>query len=138
MEACTNSPAFTKAENKIRKTWLFLTILLPAFVLVGVFILVAITDVTVIIPGILILLVLAGISYVNYYCAYKNPGTILLLLTIIGCSLDLFKALFSVKNLIFIKTPLSNLLLELGILAYVIPILYYSYKLRQINKQKQE
>jgi len=89
--------------------------------------------------GILVLsLVSAGGMYMNYYCAYKNPGTILLLLMMIGISLNLLTTFFKLENLALMKVSLVFLLFMLVVLILEISVFYYSYKLRKINKKIKE
>lgn len=143
MENNENGLKFTETENKIRKKWLFWSTILPAVVL-GCFIIVSIFDVfissdfTVIVVITLLSLFPAGELYMNYYCAYKNPGTILLLLGMIGISLNLLATFFKLENLGLMKTSVVFSLLMLMILFFQLIVFYYSYKLRKINKKMQE
>lgn len=143
MEDCKNSVEFTEPENKIRKKWLFWSTLLPAFLIAGIAIF-AITrlfinaDFTPIMEILLFLLLSTSALYMNYYCAYKNPGTILLLLILIGNSLNLIVTFFNLQNLVSMKASLVFLLFMLAILAFEIAVSYYSYKLLIINKKMKE
>src|SRR5438874_2460757 len=98
-----NSLKFTETENKIRKKWLFLSTILPAAVL-GCFIIVSIfgafisSNFMTIVGVLLFSLFLASGMYMNSYCAYKNPGTILLLLMMIGILLNLITLFFKPEN----------------------------------------
>jgi hypothetical protein len=142
MENSENSLKFTEAENKIRKKWLFWSTMLPAVIL-GCFIIFAIFSFFIssnfmAMGGILVLsLLLTGGFYMNYYCAYKNPGTILLLLGMIGTSLNL-ATFFKPENLALMKASIIFLLFMLIMLFFELIVLYYSYKLRKINKKMQE
>jgi len=140
MEDSESSLKFTETENKIRKKWLFLSTILPAAVL-GCFIIISIfaaftSSNFMAMLGILLLsLVLAGGMYMNYYCAYKNPGTILLLLMMIGIPLYLLTTFFKPENLALMKVSIVFLLFMLIVLIIEIAVFYYSYKLRKINKK---
>jgi len=143
VEDSESSLKFTETENKIRKKWLFLSTILPA-ALLGCFIIISIfaaftSSNFMAMLGILVLsLVSAGGMYMNYYCAYKNPGTILLLLMMIGISLNLLTTFFKLENLALMKVSLVFLLFMLVVLILEISVFYYSYKLRKINKKIKE
>lgn len=102
---------FTEAENKIRSKWLFWSIILPAVAFGFIFIVCFFGSSTVSeLKAVISFSIFgAGVLYMKYHCAYKNPGTILLSLMMIWC---LFGCHF--------------------------PALYYSYKLRKINKNMQK
>jgi len=143
MENSENSLRFTEAENKIRKKWLFWSIILPAAVfgcciivaMIGVFI----ASSYILMTGILLSsLIFAGGLYMTYYCAYKNPGTVLLLLGMIGIPLNLLITFLKPENLALMKASVFFLLCMLMMLFFALVVLYYSYKLRKINKKMQE
>jgi len=125
-----NSLEFTEAENKIRKKWLFWSIKLPAFIL-GCFFTIGVLSaiITTNLMAIMGLLLASFLSvcglYMNYYCAYKNAGTILLLFEMIWSSFSLVVILF--------ESEMSAIFL-----LYQLIVFYYSYKLRKINKKFQE
>lgn len=144
MENSEDSSEFTRAENKIRKRWLFLTTIFPAIILaliivatlVGVFY--SLDFLVLLWSAFLFSLIFSPALYLNYYCAYKNPGTILLLLMMIGSFLNLLEPLFNSENITLMK--------EYPVLVFIMPVififqacvLYYSYKLRKINKKMKE
>lgn len=143
MENSESRLKFTETENKIRKTWLFLSTILPAtvlvfFIIVSIFVAFTSSNFMEILMILLFSLVLAGGFYMNYYCAYKNPGTILLLLMMIGISLNLLTTFFKPENLALMSLSLVFLLFMLVILVFKITVFYYSYKLRKINKKMKE
>ena len=143
MEDSENNLKFTEIENKIRKKWLFLSVMVPAGVC-GCAIIFAICTLFIFssfmaIIGIFLLSLLpAGIFYMYYRCAYKNPGTILLQLMMIGISLNLLTAFFNPEYLALKKTSVVFSWFILIVLFWDIIIFYYSYKLRKINKKMQE
>lgn len=138
-----NSLNFTETDNKIRKKWLFWVVKLPVFVVVS-FIIVGILDVliapdfTKIKAIVLISLFAAGGSYLNYYCAYKNPGTILLLLMMIGIPINILTIFLDPSDLALMKVSTIFLLVVLMRCIYEFTMFYYSYKLREINKKMQK
>lgn len=144
MENTESSLKFTEAENKIRKRWLFLTTLLPATIL-ALIIIASIVSVfysleMLALLGIVLVvaLIFSGSLYLNYYCAYKNPGTILLLLMTIGSSLNVLVTLFNPDNHIQMKESFFFSFLILLTLIFDASVIYYSYRLRQINKKMKE
>jgi hypothetical protein len=139
MENNTNSFKLTKTENKARTKWLFLSTILPAVFLVFCMIFVTGSGFTslnfmIIRKTLPSFIVIAGGLYLNYYCAYKNPGTILLLLMIIGISLNIIVNLPIAANLALTKSSPLSLSFILSKFMFEIALLYYSYKLRNINK----
>jgi hypothetical protein len=131
-----NSSEFTLSENKIRKVWLILCILIPAFMLAVSFIygiseLFVEFDSTVLLVVVFGVPLFTGVLYMFYHCAYKNPGTVFLLLNMIGISFKLLQSFGQAH-------------LEAGPLGMLISLcwggagFYYSYKLRKINKKIQE
>jgi hypothetical protein len=135
-----NGLEFTEAENKIRRRWLFWSTKLPAF---GLGCLIAIVGVFVILAGVHAIMGLILISllsalgfYMNYYCSYKNPGTILLLLEMIGLSLGLLPTLF--KMFVFINVSIVPSLVFSPFFFFDAIVFYYSYKLRKINQNMQK
>ena len=143
MEDSKNSLEFTGPENKIRKKWLFWSTLLPVFVLGGLKIIVMFrlfmaADFMTMMGILLLFLFSAGGWYINYHCAYKNPGTMLLLLGIIGISLNLLTTFLKPENLALMKVSVGASLFMLMTVFFQITVLYYSYKLRKINKKMQE
>lgn len=138
-----SSVKFTETENKIRKKWLFWSTVLPAIVLgciiiVAMFSVVISSDFTAMMQIILLFLFSAGGFYMSYYRAYKNPGTNLLLSIMIVGSLNIPLTLLKPENLSLMKTSISFSLLMLMMLFFNVIVLYYSYKLRKINKNMQE
>lgn len=141
MEVGKNYVAFTAVENKIRKRWLAWSILLPGFVSVSILIILLIKIVA---SGsffskdmgaaLLWVLFSGGGLYISYHCAYKKPGTVLLLLGMIGISLNLVLDLFKVISLLVIKAPVVLFVPLLAMVSFDIVIFYYSFKLRKANK----
>jgi hypothetical protein len=143
---------FTQAENDIRKKWLFWTIQLPGFVtacslsifIIAIFIMQSSSNIETfslknfIFLGVFLFMVIffGGGYYLNYHCCYKKPGTILLAIQMIGY---LFSLLIIVADVIdkLIENP-TILVPGALFFAYEVTILYYSYKLRKINKGMQE
>ena len=138
-----NSLKFTEAENKIRKKWLFWSTQLPCFV-IGLFMIIHIYDIfitenfTKLTGFILSSICFSGVFYVNYHCAYKNPGTALLLSEIILISLNLLVIFLRLKILVLLKISVVFSLFMLTVLIFEFIVFYYSYKLRKINKKMQE
>jgi len=138
-----SSLAFTEDENKIRKRWLFFSIGLPNLILVCsmffnlIFAMLS-SDYMKLFWTFLVFLALMVSVYINYYCAYKNPGTKLLFLMIVGSSLSLLILpinLFDKEILDSMESSLIFSLLMFGMAFFNVALLYYSYKLRQINKK---
>jgi hypothetical protein len=144
MENNENSLEFNEAENKVRKRWLFWSIKLPAFLLgcfiifIGRFTLLLFFDLKIAITVFLFFLLLPLSLYMNYYCSYENPGTNLLLLSMIGITLNLIANFFKAENLALIKAPTRFSFFMLMMLFLQLIVLYYSYKMRKINKKMQE
>lgn len=140
MKDSESSLKFSEAENKIRKKWLFTTlpeIFLRCFIIISIF--GDFTPSNVMMTRLIFLLSLASVggAYMNYYCAYKNPGTILPLLWMIVISLNLlfFSFFLILKNLALINVPLILLLCMLVLFVFEFATFYYSYNLRKINKE---
>lgn len=134
---------FTETEKKIRKKWLFWVVKLPIFVIVLFVILFTFLSILkanflAITITALFSLIFFGAVYLNYYCAYKNPGTILLLIEIIALPLNIFATLSDEKYLSFMKASLSFSLIVLIMIFYQLLVLYYSYQLRKVNKNIHE
>jgi|JI9StandDraft_1071089.scaffolds.fasta_scaffold01748_9 hypothetical protein len=138
-----SSLAFTEDENKIRKRWLFFSIGLPNLILVCsmffnlIFAMLS-SDYMKLFWTFLVFLALMVSVYINYYCAYKNPGTKLLFLMIVGSSLSLLILpinLFDKEILDSMESSLIFSLMMFGMAFFNVALLYYSYKLRQINKK---
>lgn len=135
---------FTESENRIRKKWLFWTVLLPAFVsgciittflLFGFF---AVPNYMMLIPIGIFFLITAGSLYLNYHCAYKKPGTILLLLVMIGIPINLVLNFLKPETLALMKVSVFFSLFTLAMLFFEFIVFYYSYQLRKINMNMQE
>jgi ABC-type transport system involved in multi-copper enzyme maturation permease subunit len=143
MENIETSLKFTETENKIRKKWLFWCIKLPC-IAYGLVITLAMwaafisSDFITIIGFILLSLFVAGGVYISYHCAYKKPGTILLLLNMIGILLYLFLTFLNPEKLALMIMSVSFSLFMLTMLFWQLAMLYYSYKLRKINKKMKE
>jgi hypothetical protein len=142
MKDSKNKVEFTEVENKIRKRWLFLSSI-PSVVggILCIFSILFSSDFMDPLAFLGLVPILLIGFYINYYCAYKNPGTILLLLIMIGLTLTLFKeflSFFDPQNIAFIKIPLGYSLITLAFSSYPIALFYYSYKLRKINKKMKE
>lgn len=138
---------FTKVENNIRKRWLFVSVILPVsfFILaLSLSIGVLCKDLSWMTLTFVCFAFLFSLFYLEYRCAYKKPGTILLCLNIIFMSLygliDGFKIVVTIVELYqsHITIPLSQLLPSLIILLFFTTRLYYSIKLRKINKSMQK
>lgn len=143
MESNKNNVEFTELENKIRKRWLFWSLLLPAFMLGSVIIGIIIYSFAVkrfeAMAAVLVLLLLSvGGFYLKYHCAYKNPGTILLLLEMIGIPINLLPIFFKPHNLALMRASLVFSLFMLAVLFEAVIVFYYSYQLRKINKDVKE
>jgi len=143
MENSENDLSFTEAENKIRKKWLFWSIKLPVSFLACVMVLVLFnavisSDFQAVISILLFALLFLGGEYMNYYCAYKNPGTILLLLGMIGNSYNLIAPFFHIENLALMKESMVFSLFMLMMSFFSLIVFYYSYKLRKINQNMQK
>lgn len=144
MENTESSLNFTEAENKIRKRWLFLTTIFPAIILaliivatlVGVFY--SLDFLVLVWSAFVFSLIFSPALYLNYYCAYKHPGTILLLLMMIGNSLNILGTLFNPENINLMKKYLFFAFLFPMVLIFDASVLYYSYRLRTINKKMKE
>lgn len=147
MEAAQNSLEFTKAENRIRKRWLFFSISLPVCFLIFAIIVsicALFKDLSFVISLPLLIFCLFGFFYIEYYCAYKNPGTIFLLWQIILISLNLL--ISGLKGIVIMTalcsvSLLTALIVLLAALTISFPVaasLYYAIKLRRINKSMQE
>ncbi|MBS0585671.1 MAG: hypothetical protein JSR76_05155 [Verrucomicrobia bacterium] len=134
---------FTEAENKIRKRWLFFSTILPNVVfgcciIMGIIYALHASDFMALLWILLTALVLAGSIGINYHCAYKNPGTKLLFLMIVGSAISLLnlpRDLMRKENLDYLQTSMTYSLVIFGTAFFNVALLYYSYKLRQINKK---
>lgn len=140
MESSEYKFNFTVAENRIRKRWLLLSTLLPAIVLgivtiMGLLKVIFEPDLSTIFAFVLLVFFSSIGFYLNYHCAYKKQGTILLLLTMIGLSCNIIFTFFDPKKIVLLKMSIPTASLVIAALIYQITLLYYTYQLRQINKK---
>lgn len=78
-----------------------------------------------------------GLSfYISYHCAYKNPGTLFLLLTLIGISFQITKDVYQAASEIVTHASNPSLVFIIFI-AYRAWGFYLSFRLRKINKKAQ-
>lgn len=133
------SVTFTERENSIREKWLFWSIQTPVF-FYACFLALALYfsaisfDIASLITLVSGTLIGVGGMYLNYYCSYKKPGTILLLLTMIGIGLNLLTTLSNPEEVALISKSKGTALFVILCLVWEAYVFYYSYKLRKINK----
>lgn len=130
---------FTEAENKIRKTWLWLHVIIPVVSLVIILLPITVFlslmgnnlgALAISVEGILS----AGAVCLGYYCAYKKPGTVLLIVDM-SCRAFCMIVFMSIS---IVKGSVIFLLFSLLFVTFQLFCLYYSNELHKMNAKMQK
>ena len=121
---------FTEKENKIRTSWLTTLLIVPLLDWESIS--------TLEFQMMIFVFLICFLSFcLNYYCAYKKPGTALLLFAMIGSFLDLGFFFYNV-NLPTMLASSTALALALKQPFISCVIFWTSYRLRKVNANMQE
>ena len=124
----------SSAEKNIRQVWLLLIMVMSA----NLAVLVILGILNGISGSYFAFLLLITWAYINYHCAYKNPGTRLLTGLLGFFSLVFLRLSFLAFGLtLFIQdTYWASLVFAISIYAAL--LVYYSFRLRFVNKKLQK